>query len=619
SDYNVVNIRTRKREVRSTESVTLNPGHLDLTVEDSSGKYDVEIHPNNELLSPHFKLVVRGEDGNIEEEVEGRPFKQCLYTGSAKGKEHSSAVALSTCDGRGFTGVIIDGDETHLIRPAKNRMNRLKRNINDEVSDEMTHDGLHIIHTKQSTSKCAIKNLRAMMAPEIFVRLPEGEEPSNFWETFLFDNESVASESESETERRHSVHKRQATNKKYQIETAVFTDGAMYEFIKNKEGGDSPVVELENVVLTIMNGVNIIYNAPSMRTRISVVMIRLEIMKSTENLIDDADGDIAVYLSNFCSWQQKQNAKLNPKGDSAEGFWDHGLLLSGVDLWDVDPSKNKVIGLAWVGGMCNAFYSCTINEGTSFEAQFVIAHEIGHNLNLSHDGSAIDGNTCPSDKYLMSPSTGPGKLSWSVCSNRELEKFLTVSPNVGCLSDAKREVRTFGSEGDEKYPGEIYNIQDQCEYALGETFSPYVTSKDPYDAVCRELWCQNRTHAMRTHPALEGSACERDKHCIGGACVKKMKNPNSKKVPSIPNDSENEIPDSKTPEWEPERGHETRSHFGLKDLFKRIRNLFNKYLLYSRDTEVKMLAEWQLVDLTYCSEPCGGGWQTGVVKCVRLT
>ncbi|RXG71697.1 A disintegrin and metalloproteinase with thrombospondin motifs 16, partial [Armadillidium vulgare] len=523
SDYNVVNIRTRKREVRSTESVTLNPGHLDLTVEDSSGKYDVEIHPNNELLSPHFKLVVRGEDGNIEEEVEGRPFKQCLYTGSAKGKEHSSAVALSTCDGRGFTGVIIDGDETHLIRPARNRMNRLKRNIFGEVSDEMTHDGLHIIHTKQSTSKCAIKNLRAMMAPEIFVRLPDGEEPSNLWETFLFDNESVASESEeseSETGRRHSVHKRQATNKKYQIETAVFTDGAMYEFIKNKEGGDSPVVELENVVLTIMNGVNIIYNAPSMRTRISVVMIRLEIMKSTENLIDDADGDIAVYLSNFCSWQQKQNAKLNPKGDSAEGFWDHGLLLSGVDLWDVDPSKNKVIGLAWVGGMCNAFYSCTINEGTSFEAQFVIAHEIGHN------------------------------------------------PNVGCLSDAKREVRTFGSEGDEKYPGEKYNIQDQCEYALGETFSPYVTSKDPYDAVCRELWCQNRTHAMRTHPALEGSACERDKHCIGGACVKKMKNPNSNKIPSIPNDSENEIPDSKTPEWEPERGHETRNIYYTQETQK---------------------------------------------------
>ena len=37
-----------------------------------------------------------------------------------------------------------------------------------------------------------------------------------------------------------------------------------------------------------------------------------------------------------------------------------------------------VSGLAWVSGMCNPSYSCTINEGNNFESVYVIAHEMGH-------------------------------------------------------------------------------------------------------------------------------------------------------------------------------------------------------------------------------------------------
>ena len=60
--------------------------------------------------------------------------------------------------------------------------------------------------------------------------------------------------------------------------------------------------------------------------------------------------------------------------------------------------NKKVLGLAWVSrlepasncsathfghhqqvnGMCKPTYSCTLNEGKSFEAAFVIAHEMAH-------------------------------------------------------------------------------------------------------------------------------------------------------------------------------------------------------------------------------------------------
>ncbi|GFY59789.1 a disintegrin and metalloproteinase with thrombospondin motifs 12 [Trichonephila inaurata madagascariensis] len=76
--------------------------------------------------------------------------------------------------------------------------------------------------------------------------------------------------------------------------------------------------------------------------------------------------------------------------------------------------------LAWVNGMCRPKHSCTLNEGSSFEAAFVIAHEMGHSLGMMHDGR---GNDCDPSAFLMSEKTGPGRITWSTCSNDYLERF----------------------------------------------------------------------------------------------------------------------------------------------------------------------------------------------------
>ncbi len=45
-------------------------------------------------------------------------------------------------------------------------------------------------------------------------------------------------------------------------------------------------------------------------------------------------------------------------------------------------------------------------------------------LGMNHDGDARERNGCDPDKFLMSPVLGPGKVTWSTCSNAELENFL---------------------------------------------------------------------------------------------------------------------------------------------------------------------------------------------------
>lgn len=38
----------------------------------------------------------------------------------------------------------------------------------------------------------------------------------------------------------------------------------------------------------------------------------------------------------------------------------------------------KMQGMSWTSGMCRGTLSCSIVEGTTFKAVYIISHEIGH-------------------------------------------------------------------------------------------------------------------------------------------------------------------------------------------------------------------------------------------------
>ncbi|KAK7085260.1 hypothetical protein SK128_019932, partial [Halocaridina rubra] len=241
------------------------------------------------------------------------------------------------------TGVIVDHDHTHLVKPLpSNSIHRRRRRqvLNGTENDEyLTPDGLHVIHSKDKHAKCAVFNLQAMKAPRHIIKLPDDFTESNSSESSQNQNDTLHTSGE---QFEHDISKRAASDR-YQIETAVFVDDAMYDVIL-KQNPNSDVIEtVTDVVFAIMNGVHLLYNAPSLDIHFTITLVRLDIIKSSTKGPSKGSGDIQRYLSNFCYWQRNLNKAENPSGDKTPGFWDHALMLSGIDLWDGRPDLDSVI------------------------------------------------------------------------------------------------------------------------------------------------------------------------------------------------------------------------------------------------------------------------------------
>ncbi|KAJ8880452.1 hypothetical protein PR048_016922 [Dryococelus australis] len=146
--------------------------------------------------------------------------------------------------------------------------------------------------------------------------------------------------------------------------------------------------------------------------------------------------------------------------------------------------------LATVGGVCMEKYACVIAElGTTnvfgkpypsagFTSVYILAHEMGHNLGMHHDGSQ---NTCPKDGFIMSPSRGTsGETQWSSCSAEVMKKLRRAQRPVEiaharvyssswatCLNDAPATPTADMDQSrylDE--PGQHWGAKRQCELLL---------------------------------------------------------------------------------------------------------------------------------------------------------
>eukprot|EP01084_Bolivina_argentea_P293278 504368_1 len=156
----------------------------------------------------------------------------------------------------------------------------------------------------------------------------------------------------------------------------------------------------------------------------------------------------------------------------------------------------KWAGQASNPGMCSKLYSCghsSITQGTA-SGVTTIAHEMGHNFGLDHDGQAGDGVKCGENAGLMGYGAKKPQDAFSSCSKASMKKFFEsgYSNNLKCLSNFVSnwfQTRTLN------YPSCVLDTCDCLKLSGSGLANPWAATG---------LWVEHGTHRNKKYYKQEG-------------------------------------------------------------------------------------------------------------------
>lgn len=485
--------RDQQRHKRSVQSEK----DISLQIQDNGKLVDLKLQQAEKLVDDAFVFIKRTANSSqfiANSHKLAVNYERCFY--------RNANSALDLCDDSSLRGIIHHNSTHYIVHPLPERFGS-----GNHVIVEF-NGGIH-------SDRDLGEGIRFEPHKDAFEDVTHGEQNSFHHRRRARnrnDKEFRRNHRRKRRKRRHIGRQPWTIPQVLYIETAVFVDRDLFKhmaknFPRNTES------QLVRFVLAMINGVQLLYNHPSLGHRINFVLKRLEILHPHPKDLRQS-SDIDTYLNNFCMWQRD----FNPPSDVDPLHYDHAVILTGLDLYVVGKNgkvSNQVVGLAPVAGMCTTTSSCTINEGKHFESVFVVAHEIGHNLGMRHDTNE---NSCDPSLYLMSPTLGSGKITWSKCSRAYLNTFLESSQSK-CLFDHGQVSVKYDHSAEGILPGERFDADQQCmlKYGRDSVRSPNQIISD----ICRDLHCQRDRYTWTSHPALEGTQCGDMMRCRSGVCSMK--------------------------------------------------------------------------------------------------
>ncbi|XP_010124495.1 PREDICTED: disintegrin and metalloproteinase domain-containing protein 8, partial [Chlamydotis macqueenii] len=185
------------------------------------------------------------------------------------------------------------------------------------------------------------------------------------------------------------------------VELVLVVDNA--EFRKHKD-----LRTVQNRMKEIVNHVDKLYQP----LRLRVALIGLEVWSYKDKIMVSPNPEVT--LDNFLHWREAELLRRKPH--------DNAQLITGIDF------HGTTVGLAKKLVMCTKD-SGGVNQDHSVNpigAASTMAHEMGHNLGMSHDED-VAGCRCPVPKAdggcVMAASVGADELyGGPVCGNRFVER-----------------------------------------------------------------------------------------------------------------------------------------------------------------------------------------------------
>ncbi|KAK9542379.1 hypothetical protein VZT92_000249 [Zoarces viviparus] len=436
---------------------------------------------NPHLLAPGF-LTERRYGGLDGAKIHPAGASQCHFLGEvwdeATGK---GSAAISTCDG--LTGLFKLSDDEFFIHPL------------EKSSADTSGPQSHAIYKRQASPPS-----RSPVVQPISGRQPLNGTCGITNQSFE-DIERQRERWEHRQQRRRRRIRQRSVSKEKWVETLVVADTKMVEHHGSKA--------VESYVLAVMNIVAGLFLDASIGNSINIVVVRLILLEQEEDdlkITHHADNS----LNSFCKWQKK----LNMKGEEHPLHHDVAVLLTRKDICAAINVPCETLGLSHVAGICQSHRSCSISEDTGLPLAFTVAHELGHNFGIQHDGNGNDCEPIGKRPFVMSPQLlyGTSLPRWSRCSRQYITRFLDRGWGW-CLDDAPvKDKRSLNSV----LPGVLYSSAHQCrlQYGSGSLLC------DDMDNVCSTLWCTvGTTCHSKLDGAVDGTRCGEDKWCFSGECV----------------------------------------------------------------------------------------------------
>ncbi|KAM8859532.1 disintegrin and metalloproteinase domain-containing protein 8a [Spinachia spinachia] len=371
------------------------PDVLQYSLTIAGKNYTLHLERNKDLVGKKFSVTHFSDEGT---QVTTTPdlSAHCYYHGHIVGVEDSSA-SVGLCSG--INGFVRLWDQVYLLEPlgGTEAGQHDDRHSSGAHSDEGLHAVYNYKHLRRKRSSCSHGNTTTFY--------DHGARPSG-----LFQLGSLKSRSQT----------KDPAGKPKTVELVVVVDNTEY-----KKFGSRMTIEAR--ALEIANHVDKLYRPVGVR----VMMVGLDIWSYRDQIEVSTDPELT--LSRFLEWRQRSLLQRT-KHDNAQ-------FITGVDF------IGSTVGLANTNAMCTS-NSGAVNEdhnSNSIGVASTIAHEMGHNLGLTHDSkNCVCGSLTSKRGCIMAESVGIVYPElFSSCSQQQLSRFLEEI-NPACLLDTPTADRNYG-------------------------------------------------------------------------------------------------------------------------------------------------------------------------------